>query len=96
VGHRNKTRRYADATSTQQIGRSTYAYDDVGRRTDIEHRDALDAIFADYERDFDLAGQLTQQVYNTQVTDYTYDDAGQLTAADHNSQTAGWHCRPRQ
>ena len=85
-GERTETRRYADATGTQQIGRSTFGYDADGRLTDIEHRDALDAVFADYDRLFDLAGQLTQDSHHGETTGYTYDEAGQLTSADHTGQ----------
>ena len=86
-GLRNSVTRYGDATGTSLIGSTMAGYDDRGRLIDLDHRDAVDAVFADYDWLFDEAGQITQESYNGNVVDYTYDDFGQLMIADHSDQT---------
>jgi RHS repeat-associated protein len=85
-GRRTETRRYSDLAGTTLIGRSTFGYDAQGRLYDIVHRDALDAVLADYDLLYDIADQLESATHHGQTTEYDYDAAGQLTGADHTSQ----------
>ncbi|MEM9658329.1 MAG: hypothetical protein AAF961_08215 [Planctomycetota bacterium] len=78
--------RYADLAATQQIGRSAYAYDPVGRVAQIDHFDDLDAALAEYDYAYDKAGQITQWSHHGETIDFTHDDAGQLTDADYTTQ----------
>jgi RHS repeat-associated protein len=86
ASQRSEIKRYSDTSGTNQIGRTTFGYDAQGRKNDIVHRDALDAVLADYDYVFDLADQLTSSTHHGQATTYTHDDAGQLTAANHSIQ----------
>jgi YD repeat-containing protein len=86
AGQQTEIERYSDTSGTTQIGRTTFGYDDQGRRDDIVHRDALDAVLVNYDYVFDLADQLTSSAHHGQTATYTHDDAGQLTGADHSVQ----------
>jgi RHS repeat-associated protein len=83
AGQRTELERFSDLSSANRIGRTTYGYDPQGRENDIVHRDAVDAVLADYDYLFDLADQLASETHHGQMTSYTHDEAGQLTAADH-------------
>ncbi len=85
-GDQTETRRFADLAGTQQIGRSAFDYDAKGRLIDIVHRDALDAVFANYDYYFDAADQLVSETHHGQTSTYIHDLAGQLTDADHSAQ----------
>ncbi len=87
LGQPTELRRLAGAVaSAPQIGRTSFAYDAQGRLTDLTHRDAADAVLADYDYVRDLADQLIEEPHHGQTSRYTYDSAGQLTAADHSFQ----------
>lgn len=77
--------RFADATGTNRIGRSTFEYNDIGMLTDLAHLGALDQALADYDYEFDLAAQLLSESHHGQSTEYDYDELGQLISADHSS-----------
>lgn len=81
-GDRVAADRYSDLAGTQQIGGSEMDYDDSGRITDITHRDAVDAVIADYNYDYGLANQLLKESHHGETIDYGYDLLGQLTSAD--------------
>jgi YD repeat-containing protein len=85
-GDHTQTHRFADIAGTQATGRSSFDYDAVGRLTAIRHRDALDAVLAEYDYMRDLANQLVNETHHGQSSDYLYDTAGQLTSAGHSSQ----------
>src|SRR5690606_19439024 len=78
--------RYADLAGTQQIGRSSYGADALGRIGSISHFDAVDAALADYDYTYDLASQLSQWSHHGESIDFAHDGAGQLTGADYGSQ----------
>jgi RHS repeat-associated protein len=86
-GELTELRRYRDAEGLQLAGRSTFAYDARGRLAELAHRDAFDAVLAEYDYTFDLADQLIRAVHHGQVSEYTYDLAGQLTDANHSEQS---------
>ncbi len=85
-GDRTEIKRYADLAGTQQLRRSTFDHDAKGRLTDIVHRDARDAVFADYDYFYDWADQLVSETHHGQTSNYTHDATGQLTDADHSAQ----------
>jgi RHS repeat-associated protein len=70
----------------QAVGRSTFRYDPRGRLAELTHRDAVDAVLAEYKYTFDLADQLIRKLDQNQLSEYTYDPAGQLIGADHSGQ----------
>ena len=76
------TTRYSDLAGSSKVGSTTYAYDDVGRTTGVKHRDAVDAVFEDYQYTFDAAGRMvTERINANATTTFTHDDTNQLTAA---------------
>jgi len=85
-GDRIETRRVEDVGCPHPVVRSTFDYDAAGRLSDIVYRDILDAVLADYDYAYDLAGQLLSESHHGQTSSYTHDLAGQLTAADHSAQ----------
>jgi RHS repeat-associated protein len=85
-GERTETRRFSDLDALNQIGRSTYSYNSKGLGTAINHRDATDAVLADFDYVRDLADQILEWTHHGQTTTYTHDAAGQLTSADHTTQ----------
>ena len=78
--------RFSDLAGTQQIGRSSYGSDALGRIGSISHFDAVDAALADYDYTYDLASQLSQWSHHGELVDFAHDDAGQLTGADYATQ----------
>ncbi|MCY2990852.1 MAG: hypothetical protein NTY19_23695, partial [Planctomycetota bacterium] len=85
-GQQTEIQQFADIAGTTAVGQTTLAYDALGRLTDLTHRNAVDAVLADYDYAFDLADQLVRQVINGQTSDYTYDRVGQLIGAEHPTQ----------
>ena len=86
LGRRTETRRFVGAGDGVMVGRTTFAYDAAERLTDLTHRDAVDAVLADYDLERDLADQLTALRHHGQSAAYGYDLTGQLVAADHSEQ----------
>lgn len=81
--------RYKSLTggSANEVARSEYTRDDLGRITSLEHLHDTTSI-ADYNFIFDAYSRITQVAATSLVglagtTDFTYDTTGQLTAADH-------------
>jgi RHS repeat-associated protein len=85
-GERTELSRYSDASTTQLVGRTTFEYDALGRKTRISHLDALSAVLARYDYAFDLASQLVSQTHHGSTSNYSYDQLGQLTSATHGNQ----------
>ena len=81
-GDRISTTRYSDLAGMQQVGSSSFEYDDSGRTTGITHLDAVDGVIADYDYVYDLANQLIQETHHGETIDYGYDLTGQFTSAD--------------
>ena len=74
--------RYSDLAGSSKVGSTSYTYDDAGRNTRIRHRDAVDAVFEDYQYSFDAASRmLTEKINAGTTTTFTHDDTDQLTAA---------------
>ena len=67
-------------------GHSELVYDEVGNMVRLTHRSASDAVFADYQYDYDDAARLSEEVRSNQTAAYGYDDEGQLTSADYTGQ----------
>jgi RHS repeat-associated protein len=86
AGRRTEARRFADASGAELVGRTAFDYDANGHLTDLTHRDALDAVLADYDYVFDQAEQLIEETHHGQVSRYDHDLVGQLLAADHSLQ----------
>jgi YD repeat-containing protein len=80
--NRSELRRYADAIGANLIGLTTTSYNARHRLTDLTHRDALDAVLADY--DYDLVDRLISESHHGQTSTYSYDPTDQLTSADHS------------
>ncbi|XZE36947.1 RHS repeat-associated core domain-containing protein [Pirellulaceae bacterium SH501] len=81
--------RYKSLTggSANEVARSEYTRDDLGRITSLEHLHDTTSI-ADYNFTYDAYSRITQVAATSLVglagtTDFTYDTTGQLTAADH-------------
>jgi RHS repeat-associated protein len=73
--------------SANEVARSEYTRDDLGRITSQEHLHDTTSI-ADYNFTYDAYSRITQVAATSLVglagtTDFTYDTTGQLTAADH-------------
>ncbi len=79
-------RRYDDGAGLNLISRSDHVFDALGRIESIVHSNGSGAEVAAYLFQFDAAGQMTRQVVNGEVSDYTYDPVGQLTSAAHDTQ----------
>jgi len=87
LGNRSETRRYAGSGSAAAlVGRTAFAYDANERLSQMSHRNAVDAVLAEYDFVRDLADQLTAWQHHGQAADYQYDATGQLIAADHFAQ----------
>lgn len=76
------------------VGRTVYGDMDLaGRVKSISHRDAADAVLAEYDYQFDRLGLVSGISYDNQdnqhdfVVNYLYDDLGQLTDADYTDAT---------
>ena len=78
-------RRFDSIASAQPVSQSTYSYDPSGRLTELQHLDALGAVFADYDYVYDLADQVTQETHHGDSFGYTYDPLGQLTETERSN-----------
>ena len=81
----SRVERYSDIAGTNLISTSESQYDDLGRMTDLTHRDVIDAVVADYDFTWDAAHQLLSETHHGETIIYTHDLAGQLTDADYGS-----------
>ena len=70
-----------------EIATSTYAYDSLGRLTDLEYENGGVDLFTPYEWSYDDLHRVTQFVSQDGTSDYEYDPTSQLTEADHDYQT---------
>jgi RHS repeat-associated protein len=73
--------RWSDLAGTQAVGSSSYAYDGLGRVTNIQHANASGSNLANYTYMYDLASRLTQEQDNGTSITYGYDATSQLTSA---------------
>ena len=84
-GLRVSTERFADLAGASLVGDTQYSHDAVGRVVSITHNGPLGNVLADYGYTFDLAGQVTQEVRDGVVIDYSYDKTSQLVGADRSA-----------
>jgi YD repeat-containing protein len=73
--------RYSDLAGTILVGSTVYAYDWVGRTTSINHRDASNAVIADFDWTPDSAGRVETETVDSVTTTFAYDTTNQLTGA---------------
>jgi RHS repeat-associated protein len=73
--------RYADAAGTQLVNQETLSYNSRGELTNLNYLDALSQAFLQYQDSYDPAGQLAEEIYNGQTSQFTYDPVGQLIQA---------------
>lgn len=76
------TSRFADATGSNRVGATTVSRDARGRTTAMTHRNAVDAVIANYEWDYDVADRLIEELVSGQTNRYRYNAAGELIGAD--------------
>jgi YD repeat-containing protein len=71
---------------TQLVAKSLYTYDRAGREKTITHQDALANVLADYQYNYDLAGQLLNESHHGITFGYGYDPNGELTSETRSDQ----------
>jgi RHS repeat-associated protein len=64
------------------VAKSAYQYDGLNRLTDLDHTDAVDAVLASYDFEYDAASRIVALTDIEGRTDFSYDSRNQLTAAD--------------
>lgn len=85
LGNVSREDRYADLAGTNRVGYTDYTYDLAGRTKSIVHRDAVDAVLAEYHYHYDFGGMLDREDRaGDWHADYTHDRAGQLLAVDYS------------
>ncbi|MCA9208450.1 MAG: RHS repeat protein, partial [Planctomycetales bacterium] len=85
LGQFDQLTRYSDLARTGLVSRSDYQYDALNRLTELDHRDATDAVLAFYDFTYDEGNRITQIADSDGVTQFAYDDRDQLTGADRDS-----------
>ncbi len=80
-GLMSSLQRFSDSAATQLLGTTNFQYDSLGRAGKILHQSAVDAVWADWDTQWDMAGQLSHWSVNGRVTRYQYDATGQLVSA---------------
>ncbi|MCA9203275.1 MAG: RHS repeat protein, partial [Planctomycetales bacterium] len=85
LGQFEQLTRYSDAARTGLVSRSDYQYDALNRLTELDHRDATDAVLAFYDFTYDEGSRIAQIADGDGVTQFTYDDRDQLTGAERDS-----------
>src|SRR5262249_35853978 len=56
-----------------------FAYDDVGRVKNLQHKNGSGTVLANYTYTYDSASRVTSEKLNGSTTSYAYDDTNQLT-----------------
>ncbi len=80
-GLMSSLKRFSDPAAAELLGTTHYQYDPLGRTEKILHQSAVDAVWAELDTQWDVAGQLSQWSVQSQVTNYQYDATGQLVSA---------------
>ena len=83
LGQYTTIARFSNLTGTQAVAASSFAYDALGRLTDLTHRNPASAILDSFAFSYDTASRITRVTDIDGVTDYTYDTRDQLTGANH-------------
>jgi RHS repeat-associated protein len=78
--------RYSDLSGNNQVAKSDYTYDPVGRLTNLKHSHNGNTI-ADYGWTYDGANRITKSVDVDGSSDYSYDKTNQLTDSDRSTQS---------
>jgi YD repeat-containing protein len=78
--------RYQDLGGSNQVAKSDYTYDPVGRLTNLKHSHNGNTI-ADYGWTYDGANRITKSVDVDGSSDYSYDKTNQLTGSDRSTQS---------
>jgi RHS repeat-associated protein len=73
--------RWSDLAGTQAVGSSSYAYDGLGRVTNLQHANASGTSLANYTYTYDLGSRLTSEQDNGTSITYGYDATNELTSA---------------
>ena len=76
------TSRFADTAGRNRVGTTNISRDARGRSIATTHRNAVDAVIANYEWDYDVADRLVEELVSGQINRYSYNAAGELIAAD--------------
>ncbi|MCY2987758.1 MAG: Ig-like domain-containing protein [Planctomycetota bacterium] len=85
AGREKHIDRYADLAGANRVGYTDRMYDTAGRNKDIVHRNAVDAVLAEYHYQYDFGGLLKHEDrLGDWHADYNYDRTGQLLAADYS------------
>lgn len=85
AGREKHIDRYADLAGTNRVGYTDRTYDTAGRSKDIVHRDAVDAVLAEYHYQYDFGGLLKHEDrLGDWHADYSYDHTGQLLGAHYS------------
>ena len=66
------------------VSESAWVYDVAGKVSSIQHKTALDAVFAEYDFTWDAGNRITEFETVDGTAEYTYDKTGQLTGADYD------------
>ena len=67
------------------VSESAWLYDVAGKISSIQHKTALDAVFAEYDFTWDAGNRITEFETVDGTAEYTYDKTGQLTGADYSN-----------
>jgi RHS repeat-associated protein len=87
AGREREIKRYSNLAGTDLVGRTVQTYDLSGRTDVLSHTNAVDAVFAGYDYDYDFSGLLVgetrrhQDDRHAQEIRYGYDLTGQLIEA---------------
>ena len=73
--------RFSVLAGPTTISLSAYAYDGVGRTTNIRHQSSAGVTHSEFTTTYDAAGRLTQETFNGANTTYGYDSTDQVTNA---------------
>ncbi len=87
-GQLDQVTRFADLAGATRIGSTELDHDTLGRLATLTHRNALDAVLAEYDFTYDAADQLTSLSHHGQTYGYQYDRTGQLVSVDAAGATA--------
>lgn len=87
AGRMKRLDRFADLTGSARVGKTDYTHDLAGGVDTLMHRNAVDAVLAGYDYDYDFAGLVVRERRTHQnptfgdEIEYRYDRTGQLVDA---------------
>jgi RHS repeat-associated protein len=77
--------RYTDLAGTTVVGMSSFTYDNAGRLSNLQHKNASNTVLANYTYTYDLASRVQTTTTNGATVTYTYDAVNELTGDGTNS-----------